>query len=364
MDLSKQDGLLQDAYEALSLRDSRKVCCQYPATDFTFKKHLLTAGFVTYITDSQRNADEIAKKVRVQYSHVTKPITTIEDAIEQKSFHPPRIQDFLIGNTEMAFDECDYVITGTIKSGAQHHFYMEAQNCFIYKEEHDYKVFSSTQCTRDVQAAVAKVLGVSAASVNVEVNRVGGAFGGKFEYPPMIAGAVAVAVYHLDRPVRTLMALDDNLKAIGQRSSMVNMYKAGFTKDGYLKALHIDAFCNVGCYPNCTDGQRAKEYMDNAYFCPNWKITVTECKTNTPFSTFFRGPGNIQSAIVMEEIIDQIATFLGDKTPEQIKEINLYKTGQYNFAGYQLENCLLSHLWQGNIALDLMLLIRFPQGSV
>ena len=42
--------------------------------------------------------------------------------------------------------------------------------------------------------------------------------------------------------------------------------------------------------------------------------------------------GNIQSAIVMEEIIDQIATFLGDKTPEQIKEINLYKTGQVTAA--------------------------------
>ena len=40
--------------------------------------------------------------------------------------------------------------------------YFVFQNCYILKEEHDYKVFSSTQCTRDVQAVVAKALGINA----------------------------------------------------------------------------------------------------------------------------------------------------------------------------------------------------------
>ena len=39
----------------------------------------------------------------------------------------------------------------------------------------------------------------------------------------------------------------------------------------------------------------------------------------------------------MEEIIDQIAIFLGNKTPEEIKEINFYKSGQV----YELNHSLL-----------------------
>ena len=42
--------------------------------------------------------------------------------------------------------------------------------------------------------------------------------------------------------------------------------------------------------------------------------------------------GNIQSVIVMEEIMDQIATFLGDKTSEEIKEMNFYRSGQVKWA--------------------------------
>lgn len=58
-----------------------------------------------YDVDSQRNADLIAKKVKVKYSDVCKPITTIEQAIEQKSFHPPKITDYAIGNTDSMFTE-------------------------------------------------------------------------------------------------------------------------------------------------------------------------------------------------------------------------------------------------------------------
>ena len=54
-------------------------------------------------SDSQRNADILAKQVKVRYSDICKPIITIEDAIEQKSFHPPRINDFAIGNTDSKY---------------------------------------------------------------------------------------------------------------------------------------------------------------------------------------------------------------------------------------------------------------------
>ena len=39
-------------------------------------------------TDTQENADRAAKMVTVQYSSESKPLLTIEDAIEANSFYP------------------------------------------------------------------------------------------------------------------------------------------------------------------------------------------------------------------------------------------------------------------------------------
>lgn len=67
-----------------------------------------------FCVDTQRNAENIAKMVKVNYNNVCKPITTIEDAIDMKSFHPPRYDDFAIGNTErMYFDLPCAILNGT-----------------------------------------------------------------------------------------------------------------------------------------------------------------------------------------------------------------------------------------------------------
>jgi len=151
------------------------------------------------VADSQRAANEIAKLVSVEYFDVRKPILTLEEAIETKNFHPENLPLNIIGNTEAAFPKCDHVITGEIKSGGQHHFYIEPLTCFVVREEHDYKVFSSTQSTKDVQNAVANALAINTASVDVQVTRIGGGFGGKYQYPPLIAAAAATAARSLDR---------------------------------------------------------------------------------------------------------------------------------------------------------------------
>lgn len=299
------------------------------------------------VADSQAAANEIASSVQIKYKNVQKPIVSLEEAIEKKQFFPSEVPDNIIGDVEATFIGCNHVITGQIKSGAQHHFFIEPQTCSVVREEHDYKVFSSTQSSKDVQYAVATALGINAASVDVQVTRVGGAFGGKYHYPPQIAAATAVAAKVLDRPIRSSLSLDSNMKSSGKRPSFLSKYKVGFSREGHLQACEVQMYVDAGKSRRCDDGIRASQWLDSAYFCPNWKVTVTNCKTNKPFNTFFRGPGNIQTMFIMESIIEHVASFLGAENSEKIKEMNLYQNGQKTLLkDVVTSNCLLNEIWK------------------
>eukprot|EP00112_Aurelia_sp_Birch-Aquarium-sp1_P026163 Seg91.7 transcript_id=Seg91.7/GoldUCD/mRNA.D3Y31 product="Xanthine dehydrogenase" protein_id=Seg91.7/GoldUCD/D3Y31 len=296
------------------------------------------------VADSPRNAEKIAKLVKVEYENVERPITTLKEAIEKEKFHRQRFPGTKVGDTEEAFKTSDHVIEGEIGSGAQHNFYIEPQTCLVVPEDIGFKVFSSTQCSRGVQETVAKTLGINASSVDVHVPRIGGGFGGKIEYPNKIASAVAVAASALNRPVRMVMSLNDNLKVVGKRSPFLTKYKVGFSKDGHLQAIDLTIYTDAGFNPENADGFIAGLSVDNAYFCPNWNISVIDCKTNTPFNTFVRAPGHVQAYFISETILDQVASFLGRENRDEIKEINLYKDGQVALT-LEISDCLLTSIW-------------------
>jgi len=177
------------------------------------------------IGDTQRNAQFIAKLVKVKYNDVKKPVTSLREAIALQQFHEPRFRTVSIGDTEEAFKSCDHIIEGDFESGSQHHFYIEPQACLVVPNDVGFQIFSTTQCSRLVQFYVSRALGVKASSIEVTVPRLGGAFGGKIEYPSGIASAVAVAANALNRPVRINLGLNDSLKMIGKRAPFVTKYK-------------------------------------------------------------------------------------------------------------------------------------------
>ncbi|XP_065067041.1 uncharacterized protein LOC135692714 isoform X3 [Rhopilema esculentum] len=297
------------------------------------------------IANSQRNAEKIAKMVKVKYSNVKEPVTTLEEAIRKKCFHPTRFPDIKVGDTDAAFTQCDHVVEGEAKCGSQHNFYIEPQTCLVVPQDIGYKVYSTTQCSRLVQEYVSRALGMKASSIDIHVPRLGGGFGGKIEYPSKIASAVAVAAHTLDRPVRMTMTLSDNLNMVGKRAPFIAKYKVGFSKEGMLQACDVILYNDSGIAGDNYDGYLAGQCLDNAYYCPNWNIRNIDCKTNTPFNTFVRAPGHVQGMFIGETIIEHVASFLGKNNSVQIKELNLYKNGQVSKSGVEISNCLLDKIW-------------------
>jgi xanthine dehydrogenase/oxidase len=96
-------------------------------------------------------AQEAARAVKVQYEEL-KPILTIDEAIEAKSFYPYG-KELRKGAPpeKMAevFAKCDRVFEGVLRVGGQEHFYLETNAAMVipHAEDNSMEVWSSTQHT-------------------------------------------------------------------------------------------------------------------------------------------------------------------------------------------------------------------------
>jgi xanthine dehydrogenase/oxidase len=96
-------------------------------------------------------AQEAARAVKVEYEEL-KPILTIDEAIEAKSFYSYG-KDLRKGASPEKFDDifagCDRVFEGVNRVGGQEHFYLETNAAMVipHSEDNSMEVWSSTQHT-------------------------------------------------------------------------------------------------------------------------------------------------------------------------------------------------------------------------
>ena len=92
------------------------------------------------------------------------------------------------GDPDRAFTEADRVIEGTYETGFQEQLYMEPQGLVVWPEADGHKVVihGSLQCPYYVKHAVEETIGPGYAVQVIEATT-GGAFGGKEDYPEIMA---------------------------------------------------------------------------------------------------------------------------------------------------------------------------------
>lgn len=272
-------------------------------------------------------SEAIAKKARalIEIEIEELPvITTAKEAKEKGSFiNAPR--SFNLGNTSDTFKNCDYVFEGETFSNGQEHLYLETQGCYVEpKENGNIKITSSTQGPTQVQKTAAKVLGIPMHRIEVDVIRLGGGFGGKEDQATPWAVMAAVAVQHLNKPVKYMLNRHDDLRMTGKRHPYSSFFKIGLTKDLKIQGFEVEFLQNSGAAADLSPAiaERTLFHATNSYFIPNVKTTVYSCKTNLPPNTAFRGFGGPQGMFVIESAIAAAADNMGiDKA--SIQEANL-----------------------------------------
>jgi xanthine dehydrogenase large subunit len=256
------------------------------------------------VAENELSARKARKLIKIQYNELP-PITDPRTAAELGLFLvPPRT--FSSGDVDSAWSDCAYIFEGTAESGSQEHLYIETQGAYAYPLENgNLKIHSSTQGPAIVQKTAANVLGRSMHHIEVDVTRLGGAFGGKEDQATVWACMTALAAQLLQRPIKMSLQRVDDMRMTGKRHPYSSDFKIGLSEELKILAFEASYFQNGGAAADLSPAimERTLFHVTNSYYIPNVKATAYSCRTNLPPFTAFRGFGAPQAMFVMESAI-------------------------------------------------------------
>src|SRR5262249_39721051 len=173
--------------------------------------------------------------------------------------------------------------------------------------------------------------------VRVVQTETGGGFGGKEEYPSMIAGHAALLALKAGRPVKLVYDRVEDMLATTKRHPSVVRHRTGVRKDGRLTAMEVDVVLDGGAYATLSAVvlSRGVIHASGPYRCDNIRIRGRAAMTNTPPNGAFRGFGAPQTQFAVEVHMDRIAAELG-LDPARLREINALRPGDTTATGQRL----------------------------
>ena len=172
-------------------------------------------------------------KAKITYKDL-KPVITIKEALNKKQFlfKPRKVKK---GNPSKKITNSKNNLKGNFTTGSQEHFYLEGQAAFVVpKEDDNFLVYSSTQHPSETQQLIAKMFNQKSNSINVEVRRIGGGFGGK-ETNFMTACICALLAKKTGQPVKLRLDRDDDIILTGKRHEFLSEYEVGFNDEGIIE---------------------------------------------------------------------------------------------------------------------------------
>lgn len=252
------------------------------------------------------------------------------------------------GDVDAAWARAEYIVEGEYETGAQEHLYIENNGVIAeYSEATGLTIWGSMQCPFYVHKSLAHLMTLPDDKVRVVQVETGGAFGGKEDYPSMIAAHASLLARKSGHPVKLVYDRAEDMAATTKRHPSRTRHRTAVTKDGVLLAGEIDLALDGGAYSTLSSTvlSRATIHAGGCYSWPGLRVRSSAFATNTPPHGAFRGFGAPQSLFAMERHMDRIAAAVG-LTPEEVRRRNFLRpglttsTGQEIPAGVDLDHLL------------------------
>jgi CO/xanthine dehydrogenase Mo-binding subunit len=170
------------------------------------------------------------------------------------------------------------------------------------------------QCPYYVHRALTIVLDLPHDKVRVVQTETGGGFGGKEEYPSMIASHAALLARKAGRPVKLVYDRVEDMLATTKRHPSTIRHRTGVTLDGRFTAIDIDAVLDGGAYATLSAVvlSRGLIHATGPYRCDNVRVRGRVTMTNTPPNGAFRGFGAPQTTFAYERQMQKLARQRGE----------------------------------------------------
>jgi CO/xanthine dehydrogenase Mo-binding subunit len=234
------------------------------------------------------------------------------------------------GHVEHALREADLIVEGTYETGAQEQLYIEPQGMIAQASaDEGVTVWGSLQCPYYIHKALVVLFGLPKDRVRVVQAETGGGFGGKEEYPSMIAGHAALLAWKSGKPVKIIYDRAEDMVATTKRHPARTKHRTAVTRDGKLVAIDIDFTLDGGAYETLSPVvlSRGTIHAAGPYRCPNVRIRSRAVATNAPPHGAFRGFGAPQSVFALERHLDRVAEAVG-LAPDEFRRRNFIQQGE------------------------------------
>ena len=222
-------------------------------------------------------------------------------------------QNIVKGDVKSGFRKADFTHVGEYTAPHQEQLYLEPQGLVVTPfPDRSILVEGSIQCPYAPATELLGTLGLRPGQIRVRQTPMGGAFGGKEDYPTFLAGYAAVAAYKANAPVRIVYDRNEDILFTPKRHPVWVRFKTGFKKDGTLTAIECDYILDGGAYMTVSDVvmYRGILHCALAYECPNVVIRGYVAQTHSIPNGAFRGFGAPQAIWGLESHLDEIAGIL------------------------------------------------------
>jgi CO/xanthine dehydrogenase Mo-binding subunit len=243
------------------------------------------------------------------------------------------------GDVDAAFEGAAHVVEGTYRTGAQEHVYLETNGMEAWLDGDVVTVRGSMQCPYYVQAALTHGLARDDSQVRVIQATTGGGFGGKEDYPSILALHAAVLSLACGRRVRMVYDRGEDMAATTKRHPSRVWHRTALDERGKLVAQDIEVTLDAGAYTTLSPVVLSRGIIHAAgpYSCPNVRIRGLAMLSNSvPFGAF-RGFGAPQTLFAVERHLDVVANAIG-LDPVDLRRRNLIRDGDTTSTGQVIDD--------------------------
>jgi CO/xanthine dehydrogenase Mo-binding subunit len=254
---------------------------------------------------------ETVRGARRRVSLRTEPLPPVFDPLESDQEFAKYVVER--GDAAAAMERAALVIEGTYRVGHQEQLYIENQAMIaVPGEDGGVMVHGSLQCPYYIHKAMKRALAMGDELAVVVQAETGGGFGGKEEYPSMIALHASLLALKCRKPVRMIYDRHEDISATTKRHPAVIRYRTGVGADGDLVAQEIEVIMDGGAYCTLTPVvlSRGTLHAGGPYRCDDVRIVGRAVATNTPPNGAFRGFGAPQTEFAAEMQVNRVADAL------------------------------------------------------
>lgn len=236
------------------------------------------------------------------------------------------------GDVEAGLAECPYTLDLELAVGRHTGVPMETRGAAGVWDGEILRMYGAAKVPHYNRVAIAAMLGLDTAEVQLHEDHVGGGFGIRGElYPEDVL--VCEAARRLDRPVRWQEDRREHLMAANHSRDQVHRVRVGFDDRGFVHAIDDEFWQDQGAYVRthaATVADLTAAMLPGPYLIPAYRSRGHMVLTNkTPCGTY-RSPGRYEGTFVRERVFDAVAAHLA-KDPVDVRRVNLIPEERFPF---------------------------------